>query len=158
MALTDSWSTSCWSVERAGPGPGGCPRCIGLQAQCRCSQPVWCREGVGYQLASSGSRRCWISACISAELIFLRFLELTTWQWVNELFSAVKPTMALWSEKEVLSTLHWETDPLFSLITIKSRMLPRQWVGSWISCVRQLSLNWVCSCLSWDRKYSQSGS
>ena len=54
-----------------------------------------------------------MSASISAELIFLRFLELTTRQLVSELFSVVKPTMASWSEKEVLSTLHWETDPLF---------------------------------------------
>ena len=77
---------------------------------------------VSVQSASSVSRRCWMSASILAELIFLRFLELTTRQWVSDLFSTVKPTMASWSEKEVLSTLRWETDPLFSFTTIRSRM------------------------------------
>ena len=68
----------------------------------------WSASSESVQSASSESRRCWMSACISDELIFLRFLELTTQQWVSVLFNAVKPTTASWSEKEVLSTLHWE--------------------------------------------------
>ena len=57
-----------------------------------------------------------------AESIFpvSRTRDMAVGQWC--LFSAVYLTTAYWSEKGVLSTLHWETDPLFSLTTIQLRM------------------------------------
>ena len=59
--------------------------------------------------------------------------------------------MASWSEKAVWSTLYWETDPLLSLTAIQSIMWSLQ------CCVRQLSLNRVCSCLTLGQE-RQSGS
>ena len=55
------------------------------------------------------------------ELIFPRCLELTVQQWVSGLFSTDKSIMASWLEKGVLSTLHGDTDPLFSVTTIQLR-------------------------------------
>ena len=50
------------------------------------------------QSANSMSRTCWVLACILAELIFCGFLELTTQQWVSDLFNVDTSTVTLWSE------------------------------------------------------------